>query len=88
MSFDAAAIRAQFPIFAREVNGRPLHYLDSGASAQMPRAVLDAVVEFETRHRANVRRGVHRLAEEASEAFDAARSSVARYLNEIGRAHV
>jgi cysteine desulfurase / selenocysteine lyase len=81
MSFDAAALRAQFPIFERTVNDQPLHYLDSGASSQMPRPVLDAVVAFETRHRANVRRGVHTLAEEATNAFEAARESVARYLN-------
>jgi cysteine desulfurase/selenocysteine lyase len=81
MSFDAAAVRAQFPIFERSVNGRPLHYLDSGASSQMPRAVLDTIVDFETKHRANVRRGVHTLAEEATNAFESARESIARYLN-------
>src|SRR5262249_36942286 len=81
MSCDAAAVRAQFPIVERSVNRQPLHYLDSGASSQVPRAVIDAVVDFETRHRANVRRGVHTLAEEATTAFEAARESVARYLN-------
>ncbi len=80
MSFDAAAIRSQFPIFANGA-GEKLHYLDNGATSQLPRAVIDAVVDFETTKRANVLRGVHRLAEAATEAFDQARQRVARYLN-------
>ena len=61
MSFDAAALRAQFPIFAEKINGRPLHYLDNGATAQMPQSVIDAVSFHESHARANVLRGVHTL---------------------------
>jgi len=80
MTFDPAAIRAEFPIFAVK-NGTPLHYLDNGATGQVPRAVIDAVVAFESTSRANVLRGVHRLAEAATEAYDQSRRRVARYIN-------
>ncbi|MCW5748777.1 MAG: aminotransferase class V-fold PLP-dependent enzyme, partial [Alphaproteobacteria bacterium] len=80
MSFDVAAIRRQFPILGRQVNGKPLHYLDNGASAQTPVAVLDAVRTYETTARANVLRGVHALAEAATEAYENARAEVARFL--------
>jgi cysteine desulfurase/selenocysteine lyase len=79
--FDPAAVRAEFPILAPGPDGRRIHYLDNAASAQMPRAVLDAIVRFETTQRANVHRGVHRLAEAATDAYDGARDRVARYLN-------
>ncbi len=72
-------VRADFPLLARSVrNGRPLVYLDSAATAQRPRAVLDAVEDFEVHHNGAVQRGAHLLAEEATEAFEAARASVAR----------
>ncbi|MFM8679976.1 MAG: aminotransferase class V-fold PLP-dependent enzyme, partial [Alphaproteobacteria bacterium] len=80
MSFDPAAIRREFPILAREVRGRPLHYLDNAATSQVPHAVLDAVREHDAMHRANVHRGVHALAEEATQAYEAARADVARWL--------
>jgi cysteine desulfurase/selenocysteine lyase len=80
MSFDATAVRAQFPMLARPPDGRPLHYLDNAATSQVPRAVVDAVDAYETSGRANVRRGVYRLAERATEAYEAARRSVAGYL--------
>ncbi len=80
MTFDPSAVRAQFPIFAG-ANGTALHYLDNAATSQMPRAVLDAIIAFETTSRANVLRGVHRLAEAATEAYDQARQRVARYAN-------
>jgi cysteine desulfurase/selenocysteine lyase len=79
--FDPYAARAQFPILSRTVNGRPLVYLDSAASAQKPRAVIDALVERMTGSFANVHRGLHTLANETTEAYEAARASVARYLN-------
>ena len=78
MTFDPNAIRAQFPIFSN--GGAPLHYLDNSATGQTPQAVIDAVVAFETTSRANVLRGVHRLAEAATEAYDQARKRIARYL--------
>ena len=80
-TFDARAARAQFPILSRTVNGRPLVYLDSAASAQKPRAVIDAMVGSMEGGYANVHRGLHTLANETTEAFEAARESVARFLN-------
>ncbi len=81
MSFDAAKVRAEFPIFARNNGEAALHYLDNGATGQVPRAVIDAVANFDSTSRANVLRGVHRLAEAATEAYDQARQRLARYLN-------
>ena len=80
MAFDAQAVRRQFPILGAEIGGRKVHYLDNGASAQTPDAVLDAVRTYETTGRANVLRGVHRLAERATEAYEGAREEVARFL--------
>ena len=80
MSFDVAAVRHQFPILFKIIDGRPVHYLDNGASAQTPLAVLDAVRSYETTGRANVLRGVHRLAERATELYENARTDVAKFL--------
>jgi cysteine desulfurase/selenocysteine lyase len=80
-TFDAWAARAQFPILSRQVNGKPLVYLDSAASAQKPRAVIDAMTAAMEGSYANVHRGLHTLANETTEAFEAARESVARFLN-------
>jgi len=80
MSFDVVAVRRQFPILSEIIDGRPVHYLDNGASAQTPNAVLDAVRAYETTGRANVLRGVHRLAERATEGYEQAREQVARFL--------
>lgn len=85
MAFDAAALRAEFPIFA---GAAPLHYLDNAATAQTPRAVLDAVAAHEARARANVLRGVHRLAERATEAYAEARRRAARYIGAADPAEV
>ena len=81
MAFDAYAIRDQFPILSRQVNGRPLVYLDNAASAQKPRAVIEAMTAAMEGSYANVHRGLHTLANEATEAFEASRASVARLLN-------
>jgi cysteine desulfurase/selenocysteine lyase len=80
MSFDVSAVRRQFPILSEIIDGRPIRYLDNGASAQSPLAVLDAVRAYETTGRANVLRGVHRLAERATEAYENARAEVASFL--------
>jgi cysteine desulfurase/selenocysteine lyase len=80
MSFDVAAVRRQFPILSQIIDGQPVHYLDNGASAQTPEAVLDAVRAYETTGRANVLRGVHRLAERATELYETARADVAKFL--------
>ena len=80
-TFDPYAARAQFPILSRQVNGKPLVYLDNAASAQKPRAVIDAMVASMEGSYANVHRGLHTLSNEATEAFEAAREIVARFLN-------
>lgn len=85
MAFDAAALRAEFPIFA---GAAPLHYLDNAATSQTPRAVLDAVAAHEATARANVLRGVHRLAERATAAYAEARRRVARYIGAADPAEV
>ena len=78
---ELAAVRADFPLLARRVrDDRPLVYLDSGATSQKPRVVLDAEREFYEQHNAAVHRGAHQLAEEATEAFEGARATVARFL--------
>jgi cysteine desulfurase/selenocysteine lyase len=81
MAFDAEAIREQFPILARQVNGKPLIYLDSAASAQKPQAVIDAMTRSMTTSYSNVHRGLHTLANETTDAYEAARRSVARLIN-------
>ncbi len=80
-AFDVARIRADFPILATKVYGKPLAYLDNAASAQKPQAVLDRLNEVYTSQYANVHRGLHYLANEATEAYEAAREKVAAYLN-------
>jgi cysteine desulfurase/selenocysteine lyase len=77
---DLRSRRADFPILGREVNGHPLVYLDSAATTQKPRVVLDAMTEFYERHNANVHRGAHTLAGEATEVFELARSKVAAFI--------
>ena len=79
--FDPHAVRAEFPILSRTVNGRPLVYLDNAASAQKPRAVIDTLTAAMEGSYANVHRGLHTLANETTEAFEAARETVARFLN-------
>ena len=80
-TFDPYAVRAQFPILSRQVNGKPLTYLDNAASAQKPRAVIDVLVATMEGGYANVHRGLHTLSNEATEAFEKAREIVARFLN-------
>ena len=81
MAFDAQAIRAEFPILARQVNSKPLVYLDSAASAQKPRAVIDAMVRAMEYSYSNVHRGLHTLANETTEAYEKARQSAADFIN-------
>ena len=81
MSFDAAAARAQFPILTREIHGKPLIYLDSAASAQKPRAVIEAMTGAMEHSYANVHRGLHTLANETTEAYEAAREAVRGLIN-------
>jgi cysteine desulfurase/selenocysteine lyase len=80
-AYDINRIRADFPILAMQVYGRPLVYLDNAASAQKPRAVLDRLEQAYTAQYANVHRGLHFLANEATEAYENAREKVAAFLN-------
>lgn len=78
--YDVQAIRADFPILHRKVKGNPLVYLDNAATSQKPRQVIDALVRYYEHFNANVHRGLHTLAEEATEAYEAARSKVAAFI--------
>ncbi|WP_340301972.1 cysteine desulfurase [Roseobacter sp. HKCCD7870] len=78
--FDVDKIRADFPILSREVNGKPLVYLDNGASAQKPRAVIDAMTHAYEAEYANVHRGLHHLSMVATEAYEGVRGKIARFL--------
>jgi cysteine desulfurase / selenocysteine lyase len=82
--YDVAAVRRDFPILAREVHGRPLVYLDNGASAQKPQAVIDAMTQAYSMEYANVHRGLHYLSTVATEKYEAVRGIVQRFL---GAAH-
>ncbi len=78
--FDPESVRAQFPILSRRVHDRPLVYLDNAASAQKPRAVIEAITGVMSGSYANVHRGLHTLANETTEAYEKARETVARFL--------
>jgi cysteine desulfurase / selenocysteine lyase len=84
-SFDVEAARREFPILARMVHGKPLVYLDNGASAQRAQPVIDAVDDYERHHHANIHRGVHTLSQEATTMYEGARDRVARFINAPSR---
>lgn len=79
--YDVTKVRADFPILSRQVNGKPLVYLDNGASAQKPQVVIDAVTRAYSHEYANVHRGLHHLSTVATEAYEAVRGKIARFLN-------
>src|SRR6516225_8221729 len=79
--YDLEAIRRDFPALALQVYGKPLVYLDNAASAQKPKAVLDALLKAYTEEYANVHRGLHFLANAATAAYEGARERVAKFLN-------
>ncbi|MBE0412889.1 cysteine desulfurase [Yoonia sp.] len=81
MTFDVAKIRADFPILSRQVNGKPLVYLDNGASAQKPQVVIDAITRAYSDEYANVHRGLHYLSNLATEKYEGVRGTIARFLN-------
>jgi cysteine desulfurase/selenocysteine lyase len=80
-AFDVERVRADFPALHQTVHGRPLVYLDSAATSQKPRAVIDAISRFYERDNANVHRGIHRLSERATAAFEGAREKVRDFLH-------
>ena len=79
--YDIETVRADFPILSRQVNGKPLVYLDNGASAQKPRAVIEAVTQAYSMEYANVHRGLHYLSNLATDKYEAVRHTIARFLN-------
>ena len=86
--FDVARIREDFPILRQTIRGKPLVYLDSGASAQKPRVVIDAMVQAMETQYANVHRGLHWMSERTTDAYEAARDAVATLMNARDRAEV
>jgi cysteine desulfurase/selenocysteine lyase len=86
MSLDVAAVRAQFPIFSRQIDGQPIVYLDSANTSQKPAAVIDAMADFMRTGYAPINRSAYRLAAEATDLFEGARTKVARFIN-APRAH-
>jgi cysteine desulfurase / selenocysteine lyase len=82
--FDVDEIRADFPILQRQVHGKPLVYLDNAATSQKPRQVIQALVDYYEGYNANIHRGVHALAEEATEAYERTRRKVARFIGADG----
>lgn len=78
---DVEQIRADFPVLQREVHGKPLVYLDNAATSQKPEAVIQAMGDYYRRYNANIHRGVHTLAEEATAAYEGARRKVGRFIN-------
>ena len=86
MTFNITKVREDFPILKREVNGKPLVYLDNGASAQKPQVVIDAVTQAYSSEYANVHRGLHYLSNLATDKYEAVRGKVAKFLNSsVGR---
>ena len=79
--FDVEQVRKDFPILGRSVNGSPLTYLDSGASSQKPKQVIDRVSDYYTREHANIHRGVHHLSQQATQAYEDAREIIRGFLN-------
>jgi cysteine desulfurase/selenocysteine lyase len=79
--YDVQKIRSEFPILSRQVNGKPLTYLDNGASAQKPQVVIDAVTRGYAEEYANVHRGLHYLSNLATEKYEGVRGTIARFLN-------
>lgn len=87
-SLDVYAIRALFPILNREVKGKPLVYLDNAATSQKPQAVIDALVNYYTGYNANIHRGIHTLAEEATAAYEATRDAVKEFIHASSREEI
>ena len=87
-TFDVQSFREQFPILKREVKGYPLVYLDNAATSQKPQSVIDALVNYYNGFNANIHRGIHSLAEEATAAFETTRDSVREFINANSREEI
>lgn len=81
MGYDVYELRKQFPILRRELNGKPLVYFDNAATSQKPQSVINALVEYYTHYNANIHRGIHTLAEEATAAYEATREASRAFIN-------
>jgi cysteine desulfurase/selenocysteine lyase len=86
--FDVEAVRKDFPILERKVHGKPLVYFDNAATTQKPRQVIQALVDYYENYNANIHRGLHKLAEEATEAYEASRDKLARFIKAPDRRSV
>ena len=86
--FDVERVRAEFPALGQQVNGRPLVYLDNGATSQKPRPVIDAIRDYYESDNANVHRGLHALSERATTAYEGARDTVGAFLNAADRREI
>jgi len=80
LGYDVDAIRKQFPVLQRELKGKPLVYLDNAATSQKPQSVIDALVDYYSRYNANIHRGIHTLAEEATAAYEATRETIRAFV--------
>ena len=87
-SFDVYAVREQFPVLRREVKDRQLVYFDNAATTQKPQVVIDALIKYYTGYNANIHRGIHTLAEEATAAYEATRDTVQKYINAPSREQI
>jgi cysteine desulfurase/selenocysteine lyase len=87
-ALDVYAIRQQFPILSREVKGHRLVYFDNAATTQKPQEVIDALMDYYTRYNANIHRGIHTLAEEATAAFEATRDAVKEFIHAAAREEI
>ncbi len=81
LTLDLAAVRRDFPILEREVHGKPLIYLDNAATSQTPTAVIESLSDYYRRYNANIHRGLHTLADEATAAYEGARARIQTHLN-------
>jgi cysteine desulfurase / selenocysteine lyase len=87
-AYDVVAVRKQFPALRREVKGKPLVYFDNAATTQKPQVVIDALVNYYSNYNANIHRGIHTLAEEATAAFEATRDAAQRFINAESREQI
>ncbi|MBT8244334.1 MAG: cysteine desulfurase [Winogradskyella sp.] len=81
IKFDVEAIRKEFPILNRQVNGKPLIYFDNAATSQTPQQVIDVIVDYYSNYNANIHRGVHTLSQEATDAYEQARIKIQKHFN-------
>ena len=87
-SLDVEAIRQQFPVLQRLVKGKPLVYFDNAATSQKPQVVIDSLVRYYSEFNANIHRGIHTLADEATAAYEATRDTVKQFINAESREQI